>query len=206
MVIYCDGIGDPACCMPLRGMFEARKRVFVDLLGWDVPVLEGRYEVDQFDDGSAVYLIVTDEDGRHAGSARLLSTVRPHILGSLFPELCAAAPPRGPDLLEITRFCLDPRSNARQRLDTRNVLVSALVAYALDHGVSAYTGVAEMGWLQQILAFGWNCRPLGLPRTIAGRMLGALRIEIASDTPALLAANGIYRPEPLQRIGDLEAA
>ncbi|HWU72384.1 MAG TPA: acyl-homoserine-lactone synthase, partial [Sphingomonas sp.] len=34
----------------LRRMFEARKEVFVDLLGWDVPVLDGRYEIDQFDD------------------------------------------------------------------------------------------------------------------------------------------------------------
>ena len=33
----------------LRTMFEARKRVFVDLLKWDVPVLEGAYEIDQFD-------------------------------------------------------------------------------------------------------------------------------------------------------------
>src|SRR3546814_10692398 len=33
----------------LRAMFAARKSVFVDLLKWDVPVLEGRYEIDQFD-------------------------------------------------------------------------------------------------------------------------------------------------------------
>ncbi len=32
-----------------RSMFEERKRVFVDLLRWDVPVVAGRYEIDQFD-------------------------------------------------------------------------------------------------------------------------------------------------------------
>ncbi len=35
-------LADPA----LRVMFEARKRVFVDLLKWDVPVLEDAYEID----------------------------------------------------------------------------------------------------------------------------------------------------------------
>jgi acyl-homoserine lactone synthase len=108
--------------------------------------------------------------------------------------------------LEITRFCLGREQNARERLETRNILVSALVRYALENGVSAYTGVAEMGWLQQILAFGWRCRPLGLPRSLDGKMLGALRIDITAETPALLAANGIYRPAPLERADLLQAA
>src|SRR3546814_6800436 len=66
----------------LAAMFEARKRVFVDLLGWDVPVLAGRFEVDQFDDVHARYLVLTDRQGSHLGSARLLDTRRPHILRS----------------------------------------------------------------------------------------------------------------------------
>ena len=206
MVTVAERVREPLSCPPLRGMFEARKRVFVDLLGWDVPVVDGRFEVDQFDDGEAVYVVVGCEEGRHAGSARLLKTVRPHILDTLFPGLCAAPPPCGPDILEITRFCLGREQNARERLETRNILVSALVRYALENGVSAYTGVAEMGWLQQILAFGWRCRPLGLPRSLDRRMLGALRIDITAETPALLAANGIYRPAPLERADLLQAA
>ncbi len=71
----------------------------------------------------------------------------------------------------------------------------ALVRDALHSGVSTYTGVADMHWLQQILAFGWRCRPLGLPRMIGSSMLGALAIEIDVDTPALLAANGIWVDE-----------
>ena len=206
MVTLAHAVPRPLALPVLREMFEARKRVFVDLLNWDVPVLEGRYEIDQFDDDRATYLIVPGEHGGHAGSARLLPTVRPHILDTLFPDLCAAPPPCGPDVLEITRFCLDRRQGAHERLETRNRLVSALVRYALEHGVSTYTGVAELGWLQQILAFGWNCRPLGLPRRIDGKLLGALRIDIGADTPRLLEANGIYRPAPLERVEFLEAA
>lgn len=206
MVTVAEHISNPQSHPPLRDMFEARKRVFVDLLKWDVPVLEGRFEIDQFDDEHAAYLIVAGDGGCHAGSARLLQTLRPHILDTLFPDLCAAPPPRGPEVMEITRFCLGRGQSAHERLETRNRLVSALVHYALENNISAYTGVAEMGWLQQILAFGWRCRPLGLPRRIDGRMLGALRIDISPETPALLAANGIYRPAPLERIEILEAA
>lgn len=206
MVTVARSVSVPLSLPALQDMFEERKRVFVDLLKWDVPVLEGRYEIDQFDDEHATYLIVPASDGGHAGSARLLETERPHILDTLFPGLCAGPPPRGPHILEITRFCLGRDQKAQNRLGTRNALVSGLVRYALDRGVRAYTGVAEVGWLQQILAFGWRCRPLGLPRMIGGKMLGALMIEISHETPRLLEANGIYRPAPLRFLETLEAA
>jgi acyl-homoserine lactone synthase len=190
----------------LRSMFEARKRVFIDLLKWDVPVLDGRYELDQFDDEHAEYLVIQTAEGRHAASARLLETTRPHILGSLFPELCQTALPQGPRVREITRFCLDPELTTLERRECRNVLVSGLVEHALAKGVETYTGVADMGWLQQILAFGWRCRPLGLPRVLGGRMLGALSIAIDHETPALLAQGGIYRPVAAASAPTLELA
>ncbi|WP_239804382.1 acyl-homoserine-lactone synthase [Croceicoccus hydrothermalis] len=175
----------------LAAMFEARKRIFVDMLGWDVPVLAGRYEIDQFDDPRAIYLILSDECGKHLGSARLLETERPHILDTLFPDLCEDAVPKGPTTREITRFALDPRQNARQRRRVRDTLVCALTNHALASGVEAYTGVAEIAWLQQILAFGWDCEPLGLPREKGASLLGALRIAITHETPMLLASAGL---------------
>ena len=176
----------------LKAMFEDRKSIFVDLLKWDVPVLEGRFELDQFDDRHATYLIVAGEDGDHLGSARLLPTTRPHILGSLFASLCAAAPPAGPDVSEITRFCLSRRLNAAARRITRNRLVTALARHALETGIRTYTGVADLAWLQQILAFGWAARPLGLPQAMQCGTLGALAIDIRDETASLLAANGVW--------------
>lgn len=206
MVTFAQSVSAPLELRALREMFAARKEVFVDLLGWDVPVIQERYEIDQFDDGDAIYLIVPGAGGGHAGSARLLRTTRPHILDSLFPQLCAVTLPRGPDIFEITRFCLARALGASARLETRNQLVSGLVDFALENGIRTYTGVAELGWLQQILAFGWDCRPLGLPVRLGGRMLGAIRIDIDEETPARLASNGIYRPEALEHLGILEAA
>ena len=80
---------ETGCMEAMRGMFAARKAVFVDLLEWEIPVLNGRYEIDQFDDELARYLILTDETRGHVASARLLPTTRPHILDSLFPTLSA---------------------------------------------------------------------------------------------------------------------
>jgi len=180
-------------------MFEARKRVFIDLLGWDLPVLAGKYELDQFDDAHARYLILADADQNHLASARLLPTTRPHILGDLYAGLCDTPPPTGAGIWEITRFCLDRGLRAPERRRWRDALIVALARYALEHRITTYTGVAEQAWLIQVLQFGWRAESLGPPRAVDGMTLGALRIDIARETPALLAANGIHAPAELEQ-------
>src|SRR5438034_9422080 len=86
----------------MRAMFQARKEVFIDLLKWDLPVLNGQFELDQFDDRDASYLILVDEQGAHRASTRLLRTEGPHLLGTIYPALCTGAVPAGPGVREIT--------------------------------------------------------------------------------------------------------
>ena len=180
----------------LRAMFEARKRVFVDLLKWDLPVLDGRFEIDQFDDSHALYIILTDRESRHLASARLLPTTRPGILDTLFPDLCDTPPPAGKHVYEITRFCLSPDMRASERRRIRKQLVTALALFALENGIETYTGVAEMGWLEQVLAFGWDCRLLGAPCLDGPTTLGALRIDIDAETiPGLKRAGTYLEPD-----------
>lgn len=175
----------------LRSMFEARKRVFIDLLKWDIPALAGRFELDHFDDVDATYLIVTDADGEHLASARLLLTTRPALLDSLFPELVDGPVPQGADVLEITRFCLSPGIGARQRRVARDSLLVGLAEFALANGIRIYTGVAELAWFRQVERFGWDCQPLGPPRLHGGEALVALRIDIDGSTISRLATAGI---------------
>jgi acyl-homoserine lactone synthase len=191
MIQLIETADDPQEHAVLRGMFAARKQVFVDLLKWDVPVIADAFEIDQFDDSHARYLVLTDGAGGHLASARLLPTMRPHLLDSLFPELCEDAPPAANDVFEITRFCLDRSLSARERRSVRDTLIVALVDHARATGIRAYTAIAEIGWFQQILSLGWRCRPLGLPRTIGGAMLAAVEIVIDADTRAKLAAAGV---------------
>ena len=179
----------------LRSMFAARKRVFIDLLKWELPALAGKYEVDHFDDPHATYLIVTDPACKHLASARLLPTTRPALLDSLFPHLVAGAIPRGKGITEITRFCLSPGIGARERRVARNMLLVSLVEHAHANGIHSYTGVAEVAWFQQIRTFGWDCRQLGEPCGDGARQLVALQINIDETTISKLAAAGIS-PQP----------
>jgi len=149
-------------------MFLDRKRLFVDKLGWDVPVIEGRFEVDGFDGAAATYLIALDHAGAHCGSMRLLPTTDLHILDSLFGTLCCGDIPRGKDILEITRLCLPLRLGAAGRLVVRNRLISAMVDHALESGVTALTGVVSADFLEQVLAMGWRCEALGQTAVIGG--------------------------------------
>jgi len=57
---------------PLEAMHRDRKKIFVDALKWDVPVVDGQYEIDQFDTDEAIYLVaLAPESQRHLGSVRL---------------------------------------------------------------------------------------------------------------------------------------
>lgn len=175
-----------------RAMFAARKRVFIDLLRWDLPVLADKYEVDQFDNQQADYLILLDEKGQHRASTRLLRTDAPHILRDMFPVLCPGPIPSGPTTREITRFCLDPRLTAAERKVARNQLVTALVQHALKNGITDYTGVAGVAWYRQIRTFGWHCRALGEAAMHDGQMLVGLHIGIDGHTLAGLEQAGCF--------------
>lgn len=175
----------------LRAMFRARKEVFIDLLKWDLPVLADEFEVDQFD-SDAEYLILLEQGVRHRASTRLLRTDQPHLLGGLYPHLCAGPVPAGPTIREITRFCLDRHQRASERRSARNQLVTALAEHALATGITAYTGVADEEWFEQIRRFGWDCKALGQPVDHEGRRLVALHIRIDDETISALQAGGTY--------------
>jgi acyl homoserine lactone synthase/acyl-homoserine lactone synthase len=186
-----DAPGDAA----LRAMFAARKQVFIDLLKWDLPALDDRFEIDQFDTPDARYLVLLDpEDLRHRASARLLPTSAPHLFGDFYSHLCTDSPPSGAGVWEVSRFCLDPAQSAAERLAARNQLVTALADYALRHGITDYIGVAEQGWFDKVRRFGWDCRALGEAQRDAGCDLLALHIRIDGDTLTGLQRTGIHAP------------
>ena len=179
---------------PLETMFADRKEQFVDFFEWDVPVVDGRYEMDQFDTAGAVYIIAADEHGAHQASMRMLPTMRPHLLGTLFPHLCAAGVPTGEAVWESTRLCLPSRHGAAGRLKLRNALISAMVDFALARGIERITGVIPDGFRKQVLAMGWRAEPLGPASSICGGSVGAFAIDINRDTPGRLSWTGVYRP------------
>lgn len=173
-------------------MFEDRRRLFIDMMRWDLPVVAGRYEIDQFDRPHAVYIAEHDARERHRGSMRLLPADRPYLLAELFAELVDGPLPAGPNACEITRLCLPSRYVAAERLAIRNRLITAMIDHALAAGITSLFGFVRPGFRNAILAMGWEAGPLGPIRTIGGMSLGAFRILIDDDTPARLARTGIY--------------
>ena len=133
MIHIVEGLGTPADQPLLESMFEDRKRLFIDLLDWDLTVVDDRLEVDRFDDAYATYIIAADRAGRHLASMRLLPSTRPHLLGTQRP----VRPPRRKLLdgdvderrarVEIEDDVIAPVGQIRQRLDPRRlpVLIAA---------------------------------------------------------------------------------
>ena len=173
-------------------MFEDRRRLFIDLMRWDVPVTEARYEIDQFDGPDAIYIAEFIDGNVHRGSLRLLPSIGRHILNELFADLCADGVPTGANIYEITRLCLPASLGARERLLVRNRLISAMVDHALSADIRTLTGVVRPAFRDAILDMGWDATPLGPDRLIGGMSLAAFRVEIDANTPARLASNGIY--------------
>ena len=195
MLHIVQGFDNPSQSALIASMFADRKRVFVDLLRWDVPH-DDVSERDEFDHDDSEYLIFAHGDD-HIASLRLLRTDQRHLLGSVFPGLVDGDVPIGPDIREISRFCISPRHRGAIRLQARRLLATALTEYALLFGITAYTAVAHVSRMSNLFATGWRIRPLGLPDLDADHPAAALIIEIDTSTPQLLQRSGRYEHETL---------
>ncbi|WMT92558.1 acyl-homoserine-lactone synthase [Pelagibacterium sp. H642] len=125
----------------LSQMFMARKRIFWDMLGWDVTV-EGEYERDQYDEMGPVYLIWCDRAlTRHYGSMRLMPTTGPTLLYDVFRHTFPdAANLSAPGIWEGTRMCIDEASLAADYPEIApghafSLLLVALCEFGLENGI-----------------------------------------------------------------------
>jgi N-acyl-L-homoserine lactone synthetase len=188
----------------LEQMHRDRKAVFVDQFKWEIPVIDGQFEIDQFDNADAIYLLALDpRRQRHLGSVRLMPSTGSHLLGDLFPHLCEKGVPKGPDVWEITRLLTAPDAEPRA---ARMQIVMALCEFALLYGIRQYTCVVHMHLLSKLLSLGWECEPLGEPQMIAGDMCGALAINITPATLQLFRDRANTRVPVLQLSDIAEAA
>ena len=92
----------------LQDMFHLRHRIFVERMGWEDLRKPDRLEKDQFDTDDAIYLLLTEDDGKVIGTHRILQTAKPHLFSDLFAKYCAVkGVQRGEKIVELTRTCVD---------------------------------------------------------------------------------------------------
>lgn len=94
-------------------MFRDRAIQFSERLAWEVNVDSKGYERDQYDVLNPIYVIATDDDGRHAGSMRLLPTTGRTMINEHFAVALEDGQIKHPSTWECTRFCLSPSASPR---------------------------------------------------------------------------------------------
>lgn len=171
-------------------MASYRYRVFVEKLGWQLECDEGR-ELDQFDRQDTVYVVGEDEAGEVVGTARLLPTSRPYLLGEVFPQLMGGAPvPRSPAIWELSRFAAvdfngsipGPLGQFSSHLTLE--LLRATAAVASAHGAQRLITVSPLGIERLLRNTGFMAHRAGPPVMVNGMPILACWIEL----PGVLAA------------------
>ena len=167
--------------------YRLRHSVFVDEMGWsNLKRSDGR-EIDQFDDGRAVHMLYLDGD-RVAGYQRMLPSMRPHLLSEVMPHLCDGDFPVGPHIWEWTRYCVAKEQRDRGRIlsPAGNLLLSAIVEWGLENGVSKI--IIEMNpiWLLRLVQLHFRVAPLGIP------------LETGKDS--IVAVTAAFDPRTLARL------
>jgi acyl homoserine lactone synthase len=147
-------------------IFYLRKRVFHDLLGWEVNV-EDAWETDHFDQANPIYFASYAPDtGRLRGALRLLPTQGPNMLNDTFPVLLGDSPPiHDVAVWESSRFCIDPDISQDRASNQVTVAAAELMCgvgeMALASGITGIVTVTDV-FLERMF------RRMGCPGTRIG--------------------------------------
>jgi acyl-homoserine lactone synthase len=167
--------------------YRLRHTVFVEEMGWsDLRRADGR-EIDQFDDGRALHMLYLDGD-QLVGYQRMLPSMRPHLLSEVMPHLCDGDFPVGPHIWEWTRYCVTKEHRDRGRIlsPAGNLLLSAIVEWGLESGVSKI--IIEMNpiWLLRLVQLHFRVTPLGIPQEAGKDSIVAVTAAFDARTLARL--------------------
>lgn len=136
----------------LKRMAQYRYRVFVQQLKWNLNWAGDGIELDQFDRDDTVYVVAQKDDETLIGTARLLPTTGPYLLGEIFPHLLNDQPPPACESVwELSRFAaVDFNSSAAapdHQFPSRQAaaLLRAAMDCALSFGANRLVAVSPLG-------------------------------------------------------------
>lgn len=138
MITIINGANRDRYSKEMADVFSLRKRVFHDLLKWDVKV-EGDWEIDNYDDANPIYVLsYSPETGRLRGALRLLPTLGPNMLDDTFPVLLGDNPPiRSAAIWESSRFCIDPEISQDRASNQVTIAAAELMCGVGELGIAS---------------------------------------------------------------------
>lgn len=143
--------------------FALRRRVFVEQLGWRLPGDNGRIEADAFDQGEALHLVSLDDGGRVVGTARLTPTLLPNVTCDILQARIDHPLPRGHDIVESARVCVDQTLERSLQLQARNDLFISHFELCLRHGWTRTLRVSSQSSIDPFVRAGFAVDILGSP-------------------------------------------
>lgn len=168
----------------IRALARYRHKVFIEKLGWNLMSQHGM-ELDQFDHAETFYMVARNELGEITGTARLLPTDRPYLLGEVFPQLMGgAAPPRDPFVWELSRFAaadlFSETGNALSQFSSpvAFALLEAAMAAAERNGVRRLITVSPLGVERLLRRYRFEAQRAAPPQIIDGKPVFACWIDV----------------------------
>ena len=169
----------------LEEVFRLRKRVFHDLLGWDVQVKD-EFEIDHYDDANPVYVLSRSSEGRLRGALRLLPTLGPNMLDDTFPQLLGDQPPiRSASIWESSRFCTEPEISQDRASNQVTIAAAELMCgvgeLGLASGVTHVVTVTDVFLERMFRRMGCPGERIGAPQRIGSVMAVGIAWEVNND-------------------------
>jgi acyl homoserine lactone synthase len=168
----------------MRGVASYRHSVFVEKLGWQL-ACEQNLEYDQFDRADTVYMVAQSNQGDIIGTARLLPTSRPYLLGDVFPQLLNGLPiPKTDEVWELSRFAaVDFKAQATSAMAQFSSpiavgLLKASLRHAAALGARKIITVSPLGVERLLRKAGFVAHRAAPPMVIDGAPIFACWIDV----------------------------
>lgn len=178
--------GTPSDLQPglVTGVARYRHKVFVQKLGWQLRC-ENALEYDQYDRDDTVYVVAQNDTGDIVGTARLLPTTRPYLLGEVFPQLLnGLPPPSSAEIWELSRFAAvdfhAPSTSALGQFSSPIAvnLLHASLKCASALGARQLITVSPLGVERLLRNAGISARRAGPPMVVNGNPIFACWIGL----------------------------
>lgn len=167
-------------------MFRLRKKVFHDLLKWDV-LVDGEWEIDHYDLTNPIYVLsYSDETGKLRGALRLLPTLGPNMLDDTFPVLLGSTPEiRSPIIWESSRFCIDPEISQDRASNQVTLAAAELMCgvgeLGIASGLSQIVTVTDVFLERMFRRMGCPGDRIGAPQKIGSVYAVAVSWDVNND-------------------------